>query len=201
MGNIEKRTSYEYPTELDDIFDSVEIGYNEEYDYSDNEDSEECIYVSRDSIKDFMISITVHPRLIADILHVTHVLLSALDLLSRCHDINTYHLERKIKRLSISSDIDNLTEEDLQQIAQDDSRERSERNGRIEYLDSVYEEGDQMMYTLDYLINVELKDLYGKHPELGPNIRYQINQQAIAVFAVVAKGFGYSVSVNQNKLY
>ena len=194
MGKSKKNS---YPQSDDKYFDSVDIGYDEGDDYPDSED---CIYISRESLKDFMASITINPGLIADILHVTHVLLSALDLLSRCHDVSVYHLQRKIKMLSISSSIDDLTEDDIKRIAEDDERERLMNNGQIVYLHSLNEDGSKIMCTLDYLINVQLDELYEKHPELDKNIMYQIYQQAIAIFSAVAKAFGYSVQINPNKL-
>ncbi len=154
--------------------------------------------LTRADIINILIESTTSPELLSDFLHVGHVLFSALNLLERCSNISNFHLERKIKKLSIKNNIYNLTIEELELIQNDDIQERAEHNGRIVYLDSVYEKGYDMMDKLIKLHNVELRTIYKKHPEINKETMSVINECTVSVMGAFANAFGYTIVPKSN---
>lgn len=162
--------------------------------------SDSSSVLTREDITNLLVVATTHPRLIPDFLHVAHILFSALNLLDRFSDIRSFHLERKIKKLSIKNNIYNLTVEDLALIQNDDAQERAQHNGRIEYIDSFHEKSYNMMNSLIALVNDELHKIYKNHPEIDDEIMYNIHQCALCVTSVFATTFGYAITTkSKNK--
>lgn len=200
MCNREKQPNSKYISENANYSNDENMHETECANPQSTEYEEDCSdsssFLTKEDISNLLIGATTHPGLIPDFLHIAHILFSAFNLLERCSNVRSFHLERKIKKLSIKNNISNLTVDDYALIQNDDAQERAQHNGRIEYIDSVYEEGYDMLNNLIALVNVELNDIYKNHPEIDDVIMYNIQQYALCIINAIATTFGYVITTN-----